>query len=423
MKVLEELLAKNMGLDAGSIGRAPIERAVRERMRTRSIGSLEEYARLVAHSFTEWQLLVNAVVVTETWFFRDSEPFLTLGRLAVQEWLSRRATGPLRLLSIPCASGEEPYSMAMALLEAGFPQDRFQIDALDISTQALAQASEGAYGPNSFRSRDLGFRDRYFKLSDGRYYISPLVRRHVHFRQANVFDLSRLADASYDHIFCRNLLIYLHEEGQRRAVREMHRLLRPSGVLFVAPAEMAVAIQHGFVSARLLLSCACRPRQAAGSDVPDLVAAASTPRQSAVPAQRPESGRSRLATARVLPAVNLDSETPLPAFPAPPRASLALARSLADAGNFAEAERICALCLDEQGASADAFYLLGLVRDAAGAEMQAGEFYRRALYLEPAHYESLLHLALLARKQGDNARAKRLLDRARRAQSPPPPQP
>ena len=93
---------------------------------------------------------------------------------------------------------------------------------------------------------------------------------------------------------------------------------------------------------------------------------------------------------------------------------LAFAEQLADKGQLEEAAKICEISLREQGPSARAFHLLGLIRDCAGDQHQASEFYRKALYLEPDHYDVLIHLALLKDKSGDSAAAKALKNRARR---------
>ena len=133
-------------------------------MRSLGLRRLEDYEQFLDSSRAEWNELVESVVVTETWFFRDPEIY----RRFRSPGASRNGCPPiqplpLRLLSIPCASGEEPYSLVMALLDAGVAPDRFQIDAVDISARALARAERGVYGRNSFRGKDLAFRDRYFQ--------------------------------------------------------------------------------------------------------------------------------------------------------------------------------------------------------------------------------------------------------------------
>ena len=94
---------------------------------------MEAYERLVSQSETELQALIEEVVVSESWFFRDERPFQWFREHIRAHWLDDRLRPPLRILSLPCAGGEEPYSIAMTLLELGFRRDRFHIDAVDIS--------------------------------------------------------------------------------------------------------------------------------------------------------------------------------------------------------------------------------------------------------------------------------------------------
>ena len=111
---IKELLLRNMGLDFASVGTSTIERAVRERMKVSGLHNMDEYWECLRGSTSELQELIEAVVVPETWFFRDEETFVALVRLLTE--LSRnRPAGALRVLSIPCSTGEEPYSIVMAL--------------------------------------------------------------------------------------------------------------------------------------------------------------------------------------------------------------------------------------------------------------------------------------------------------------------
>jgi len=412
MYQVENLLRETMGLDAASIGSSLIERTVRLRMKSRRLKRLEEYRRLLESSPAELNELIESVVVTETWFFRDREPFAAFTRLVMHEWLPGHPFGLLRLLSIPCASGEEPYSMAMALLDAGLPADRFQIDAVDISTRALARAERGVYGKNSFRTPDLDFRNRYFHPVKDGYRLDESVRGKVFFKRGNLLEEKSLAESGiYDFIFCRNLLIYFDRPTQAKALQKLDRLLTPGGLCFVGPAELPLVTNSGFVSANIPMAFACRK-------VDSLPAPRSERRQPQFkPANLPR-GQTVTARPSVLPPPRG------PAKPAPewqPRVTKAVqhkleaAQSLADAGKLTEAAELCQAQLREQGPSAQTYYLLGLVRDAGGETSQAVTCYRKALYLEPNHQEALLQLALLAEKDGDPDKAHLLRQRARRA--------
>ena len=185
------------------------------------------------------------------------------------------------MLSLPCSSGEEPYSIAMALLDAGVPASRFQIDALDISERVVQFARRGLYGRNSFRGDALDYRDRYFTETGDGHQLSAQVMERVRFQSGNLFDAGLLAHApAYDFVFCRNLLIYFDQATQERAVQVLRRHTREDGVLFVGPAETSlltarrlppVAMPHCF-------AFLARPR-------PDAAPAAASLFKPALPAQ------------------------------------------------------------------------------------------------------------------------------------------
>jgi chemotaxis protein methyltransferase WspC len=401
----ENLLKETMGLDSASVGSATIESAVRLRMESLGFTEAEAYWERLRATDDELQELIEAVVVPETWFFRDRDAFTALARLISLEWLPKHPTAVLRLLSGPCCSGEEPYSMAMALLQAGISPDRFRIDAVDISVRALARARRGTYRSNSFRGEDLTFRDRYFEETPNGYCLPESIREIVTFHYGNLLSVDfRVGSAPYDVIFCRNVLIYFDRDTQKRVMKVLDRLLVSSGFLFVGPSETFLAACSGFESIDYSMSFAFRK---AGSRA---VAPARVPRPQLVNAVGSSSKQPARDTFKTKPL-----PTPLPAPTVAILVDLDIARRLADAGRLIEAGKLCELYLKDQGPSSQAYYLLGLVRDAGGDLRGAAECYRKVLYLEPIHREALLHLALLSEKEGDKGLAQRLRERARRA--------
>src|SRR5438132_309336 len=124
---IANLLRETMGLDSASVGSSVIERAVQARVAACAMQDLQAYWEHIRTSEAELQELVEAVVVPETWFFRDREAFAAMTRMAHGDWLPHHPSGTLRLLSLPCATGEEPYSIAMALLDTGFAAHRFRV--------------------------------------------------------------------------------------------------------------------------------------------------------------------------------------------------------------------------------------------------------------------------------------------------------
>lgn len=141
-----------IGLDIASIGIPAVRRAVHLRVAA-TRGDLARYFAYLKQTPSELQELIDAIVVSETWFFRDPASFAAVvTRLRERpEWV--HPTSSVRILSLPCSTGEEPYSIAMALLNAGLQAERFRIDAIDISARALSAAKLGLYRRHSFRGR------------------------------------------------------------------------------------------------------------------------------------------------------------------------------------------------------------------------------------------------------------------------------
>jgi chemotaxis protein methyltransferase WspC len=392
------------------------------------------YERLLQQCGPEWTELLEAIVVKETWFFRDGEPFEAFVRLVREHWVSAQTKRPVRVLSVPCSSGEEPYSLVIALMDAGVRPETFQIDAADISGRALIRARRAIYGRNSFRGKNVSFRDRYFHHTKEGYVLCPAVRTAVRFFEGNILNPNFLpAKETYDIVFCRNLLIYFDRETQARALKQTSRLLAPCGVLIVGAAEQPLAFENGFVSANIPMAFACRkqparpplnsvsrPHPAKLLKLPPLTERPGhkfsvfhpSPAQPETLQPSPSlnpSENSAVADARPRQQLPGAEAKALPGF----LPDLNEARRLADQGKLREAASLCQAHLSVDPSSAQAWYLLGLVSDARSDPL-AVECYRKALYLNPNHYETLLQMALLAEKCGDLARARNFRQRAAR---------
>ena len=359
-----QLLRETIGLDPDSIGQPTVDRAIQERQAANGLSDARAYCARVLTSKDELQALVESVVVPETWFFRDPGAFDALSAV-VRHGALPMATEPLRLLSVPSSTGEEPYSMAMALLDAGVPSARFQVDAMDVSRVALERAAAAEYGRNSFRGSGTLGRDHHFEAAPGGRRVCERVRRQVRFRHGNLLASPFIPGRDrFDIVFCRNLLIYFDRPTQDRVTDGLGALLKPDGLLFVGSSEGGLALSHGYVSAKLPMAFAFRRSQPA----------------------RPH----RPAAARALPVQVpvLFTPNPQPAPPAPP--------------------------IETPELSADAFCRLGIEREAQGSADEAEASFRKALYLDPQHHEAVTHLARLVERRGADAEAKVLWSRARR---------
>ncbi|WP_300753981.1 protein-glutamate O-methyltransferase CheR [Janthinobacterium sp.] len=402
---VQTLLRRATGL---SVSKVVAERAVQQRMEQTGHTGSEAY--LQALTPAEMTQLIELVVVPESWLFRDPQAFYTTVDMVRERWARGRST---RILSIPCAGGEEPYSMAMALRDGGVPKQAFSIDAYDLSPGCIERAQAGVYGRNAFRAQDVAFRERYFThVADDAYRIMDALREQITFKQGNLLQFDTGAyHHSYDVIFCRNLLIYFDKPTTRAAVEKLSALLADDGMLLAGYAEVPAFCQNGFTP--------LQHRQAFALKKDDAPAAALT----AMPPVRPTPAR----TLRSVPA------TPRPVAPsaaaAPPRSRpvpvpsssaatpvdlLAEARLLADRGQLREAGEKCHAHLARTPEAAEAYFMLGIINELAGKMDLADDYWRRCIYLQPDHYEALCHLALLAERNGNSTAAATLRARAAR---------
>jgi chemotaxis protein methyltransferase WspC len=405
---LEALLKEAIGLDVASIGAPAVESVIRALAKDCD-GDWRVYLDRVRSEPGELRRLIDAVVVPETWFFRDRGAFAVLARQVRSD--RRAGTERLRLLSIPCASGEEAYSIAITLLEARLSRDRFEIDALDVSPRQIELAATAVYGKNAFRGDDgASLRNRYFAHAGGGFHLSEAIRSCVRFDVGNLLDPDLLDRVAYDVVFCRNLLIYFDEATQDRAILALTRLIRPGGLLFVGPPETNLVLGRGFAPVKASMAFAFRKEIAPAAPAASAMASRSRDRVASVPSSRQAVPPDPDARRRVSAA----GTAPGAAF-VPAAGGLPEIQRMADAGHLAEAARLCQIHIENIGPSANALALLALIRDAAGSAPAAIELYRKALYLDPHHEAALAHLALRLERDGDGVGAARLKERMRRA--------
>ncbi|EJM42374.1 methylase of chemotaxis methyl-accepting protein [Pseudomonas sp. GM33] len=405
-----DFLKERIGLDVTSVGPAIIERAVRQRSVAAQAASADEYWCTLLGSRDEQQALIEAVIVPETWFFRYPESFATLAKLANKRLGEINNLRALRILSLPCSTGEEPYSIAMALLDAGLKPHQFKVDGMDVSPLSVDKARRALYGKNSFRGDDIAYRDRHFIAEGDGYRLDPRVQEQVRLQVGNLLDPALLAgEPPFDFVFCRNLLIYFDQPTQKQVFEVLKRLTHDDGVLFIGPAEGSLLGRLGMRSIGIAQSFAFS-RQGTAEPVP-LPTFVPTP----LPVPQPLRNRPA-APVRSRPFAGVVPLAPVPKTSGTDTAALlANIAGLANEGRSAEAKAACDSYLRSHEPVAQVFYWLGLLSDVAGNVLEAQGFYRKALYLEPQHPEALMHLAALLQAQGDAAGARRLQERAARS--------
>ena len=440
---IENLLRQKIGLNADVIGSKTIARAVRHRMAKCALDDIAAYLTQLQTSAAELEALIETIVVPETWFFRDREPFVLLAQYVMSEWLPAHPNQVLRILSAPCSTGEEPYSIAIALLEAGLTASQFRIDAVDISQKALQKAQQAVYDEYSFRGnaaigkqletqvqgsgKNNFLKEQYFqRLTEG-YQLHESVRKTVDFVQGNILESQTLGGQStYDVVFCRNLLIYLDQAAREQTVRRLDQLLVKQGLFFVGHSEMGQLPLSRFSPVRHSLAFAFRKLDSGSLDKAQALKTSAqfsqTRSQTAQPHLRTSSPLIRKslelkpAHPETITSSVESSETSSQriAQAIAQKSSLKAAKALANKGQLTEAVAACEAYLNRNRSCAEAYCLLGQLYQAVEQETAAEQSFRKAIYLQPQHEEALLHLVLLKEQSGDVASATVLRQRLQR---------
>lgn len=402
LKQIIQFVESKLELKEHSINLLVWEWVLKERMKLCEVLTYQDYFKKLQTSIHELQELIELIVVPETWFFRDKPVFDFLTRFVANEWPINGDGRVLRILSVPCSTGEEPYSIAMTLFDAGLSKTRFKIDAIDISRKALAKAEMGIYGKNSFRGKNLSYLHKYFYKIGEQYSIKKSIKDQVHFYGLNILkDRIPFEPHTYQIIFCRNLLIYLHDQAQKHLLNLLDALLDPSGCLIIGSAELELARQAGFVNRS-------SKHYVLGAKNSSVQTSPKHPRMSPImnniqQSLSESSGQTKQNNEKIVAELNKKQTQDV---------WIHEAMHLADRGSFEEATDLCLRYLHQFGAHAQIYYLLGLMQQAIGRTQQAEEFFQKAIYLDPLHYETLIHLSLLAEKKGNLDQASRFFKRA-----------
>jgi len=229
------------------------ERRLLDRMSKRGCATFREYFAAVRFeaSGDEMQSLVNQMTVNETYFYREDYQLKALATGILPELAARRNSGrPIRIWSVPCSSGEEPYSLAIYILENWADADRYdiQIMASDIDSAILAQAAAGVYGDRALQRLSPDLIRRYFtRQKTGGYRISDDIRGSIDFSKGNVIDPGFMRRFyGVDVIFCRNMLIYFDDTSRRETIEAMYDCMSPGGYICLGHSESMSRISSLF---------------------------------------------------------------------------------------------------------------------------------------------------------------------------------
>jgi len=230
-----------------------VDRRLTARMQATGHKSCLLYLRFVQFqaSQSEFQRLVNAMTVNETYFFREDYQLIALVDGVLDDVRKRKRPGEsIRIWSMPCSTGEEPYSIAIYLLEhwPGMAEADVEIIGSDINSAVLDSAREGVFSDYALRSTPPSIVAKYFKqVSDTTHKLIPEIREAITFTQVNLSNPDETRSyRGFDIVFCRNLLIYFDSASRREAVECLYGALNPGGYVFLGHSESMSRISSLF---------------------------------------------------------------------------------------------------------------------------------------------------------------------------------
>jgi chemotaxis protein methyltransferase CheR len=402
--------------------------------------------------------LVHELTVAETYFFRNIDHFRVVADVILPD---RRRQGPLRILSAGCASGEEPYSLAMLAREQGLTSDGgVSILGVDVNPAVLAKAAKGRYSRWSLRETSADVQQRWFRAEGPDYCLDPAICSSVRFETRNLAEANRDLWTSdrFDVVFCRNVLMYFAPSAAQAVIARITRALAPGGYLFLGHAETLRGLSQDFhlchthdtfyyrrkdrLESPSVSQAPASPDWSAGGDAPpaapdadwaatwlDTVQRAADRIQALTDGSTPSRPMPVATAGPAGPSPDLaaafellqreryaDALTWMDALPAlsanDPDVLLLRAALLTHSGQLGAAELACQALLVRDDLHAGAHYLLALCREEAGDPQGAREHDQRAVYLDPAFAMPRLHLGLLARRTGEREMARQELAQA-----------
>lgn len=250
-----EQVYRRTGMTFGESKRYYVERRVAECMAVSGTGSFAAYMAQLRWDEGEVERLINSFTVNETYFYREEHQLRCLGADLLPEVVAARRPGDLvRVWSCPCATGEEPYSIALWLLENWRLVDAYNVEIVgsDIDTDALAAAAEGVYGERALSRLPAAVAAGYFEAAvEGQRRIIGDIRESVKLTRANLVDAASMAaQGRFDVVFCRNVLIYFDDAARLTAARHLFAALNPGGFLCLGHTESMARISDLFAVRR-----------------------------------------------------------------------------------------------------------------------------------------------------------------------------
>lgn len=439
------LIEQKTGLKIREQSYDDLHSAIKTRRNALKLKSSPAYYQLLAaptsDSATEWHNLIPTLTNLESHFFRDQGQFQLLRNQIFPELIQRnRGHKTLRICSAGCSTGEEPYSLAITLRELIRDWENWDITILgvDINLIALERAKAGIYSPWSFRRVEPYIQRHYFKSTGDKFYLSPLIKDLVRFRQVNLyrdpFPTETSPLQSMDLIVCRNVFIYFDPKVVAHILNKFYQVLKPEGYLMTGHAELSgLDLSQFAVQAFPESLIYKRPIEARASIVTPKVIPQPvyTPSFTPITTPKPVTKKISPPVAKPKTAKTQDIKTLLTAaekayeqknyeqaiqqlqllLKEDSRHFLAhhlLGQIYANIGQYTEAKQYCQEALTIQEFAIAPYYILAKIAEEENDIEQAKQLYKRIIYLDPNAFTAYLELSHLYHLQGDQIRQEKM---------------
>jgi chemotaxis protein methyltransferase CheR len=251
-RLMRDQIYKRTGMWFSDNSKYLLQKRLSPRAKELNFDSFQKYFYFLQYdprAEAEFDQIYDLVTTNETYFFREPAQLAAFAEEIVPEILSRKTVKKIRIWSAGCSSGEEPYSIAMLLSEAGhYDHAVFEIFASDINQQVLAKARRGHYRESAFRATEIPLRDKYFSpTGDGSWRLHDDIRNRVSFGRLNLYDEARVSLLGHlDIIFCRNVIIYFDDVSKKVVVNNFYNRLADSGYLLLGHSESLISLSTQF---------------------------------------------------------------------------------------------------------------------------------------------------------------------------------
>lgn len=426
-ELFQALLVEEIGIHFDHDRQGLLRMRLAERMAARRINSVPEYFSLIkspADGRDELRTLIDLVTVGETYFFRNQPHFDALTQHLLPALIHERQAGDRRITiwSAACSTGEEPYSIAMCLLETLPNPESWTISLLatDVNREHLKRAHEAVYVPRAVRKVPELWRQRYFIERGGNYALKDAVKCLVHFQHHNLVKdpYAHPGMHGVDFLFCRNVIIYFPIEVIRRVIDHMTHSLAPAGSLFIGDAETLWQLTDKLSPVEFPQAFVYRhaARRAATPTQTRTVPERAPTRKPSLPSFESAVHLGRQAwQAKDHGKALAHYDDVLRADPHHVHARLGKARVLADQDQHEEAIVHLLQAIRFDSLCAEAYYLLGVLHARANRIEEAIDNLQHAVYVDPAFALAYFSLAGILRAQGQPAGAGRQFENALRA--------